>query len=60
MIFDFTANPFGAATGQVLFLYEFAAIGAGTPPAAVAKEDRIMAGLANAVTIREVTVGGFN
>ncbi len=60
MIFDYTANVFGATTGQVIFLYEFAAQGAGAPPVAVSKEDRIMAGLANAVTIREVTIGGFN
>ncbi len=60
MIFDYTANPFGAATGLGnLFLYEIAASGGSIPPVAVALEDRIMAGFTTG-TPREITIGGFN
>lgn len=61
MIFDYSAQQFSAATGQgALFLYEFASGSASGPVASVAVDNRIMAGLANAVTIREVNIGGFN
>ena len=48
------------STGNVLFLYEFATGSAAAPPSGTAVEDRIMAGSQNAITIREVTIGGYN
>ncbi len=60
MIFDYI-QPFVASLGMgASFLYEVATGSASGPVAATAIQDRIMLGLANAVTIREVTIGGFN
>ncbi len=42
---------------QIGWSYGF---GTAPPPTGTAIEDRIMAGSQNAVTIREVTVGGWN
>jgi hypothetical protein len=54
MIFDYTVSR-----GQLLFLYEFAAFGSGAPVAATVIQDRILAGSENAITPREIIIGGF-
>jgi hypothetical protein len=53
MLFDFTVSR-----GQLLFLYEFAS-GSAAPVTGAAIEDRIMAGSENAITPREIIIGGF-
>lgn len=53
MIFDYTVSR-----GQLLFLYEFAAFGR-VPVAGTAIEDRIFAGSENAITPREIIIGGY-
>lgn len=61
MIFDYTANPFGAATGQAIgILYEFASGSSGPPPTGPSIEDRIRAGSSFGATLRETSIGGFN
>lgn len=62
MMYEATTIPVSSAasTGSVLFLYEMVGGESAPPPAGAALEDRIQAGSQNAVTIREVTIGGYN